>query len=49
MDDIEDLTDHLNSIKIKKITCDLTFDDSKARNKGWEPKSVLEYLKQIDL
>lgn len=39
----------LNSIKIKKITCDLTFDDSKARNKGWEPKSVLEYLKQIDL
>lgn len=39
----------LNSIKIKKITCDLTFDDSKARNKGWEPKSVLEYLKQTDL
>jgi nucleoside-diphosphate-sugar epimerase len=39
----------LNSIKIKKITCDLTFDDSKARNKGWEPKSVLEYLQQKDL
>lgn len=39
----------LNSIKIKKIICDLTFDDSKARNMGWEPKSVLEYLKQKDL
>lgn len=39
----------LNSIKINKITCDLTFDDSKARNMGWEPKSVLEYLQQKDL
>lgn len=39
----------LNSIKIKKITSDLTFDDSKARKKGWNPHSVLEYLKHHDL
>lgn len=35
----------INSLKIKKITSDLTFDDSKARAMGWKPKSVLEYLK----
>jgi nucleoside-diphosphate-sugar epimerase len=39
----------LNSIKIKKITSDLTFDDSKARKKGWNPNSVVEYLKHNDL
>ena len=38
-----------NSLKIKKITSDLTFDDSKARAKGWKPKSVLDYLKFNDL
>ena len=39
----------INSLKIKKITSDLTFDDSKARELGWKPKSVLEYLKNNDL
>lgn len=39
----------LNSIKINKITSNLTFDDSKARNMGWVSKSVLEYLQQKDL
>ncbi len=39
----------INSLKIKKITSDLTFDDSKARELGWNPKSVLEYLKNNDL
>ncbi|MGV1012103.1 MAG: NAD-dependent epimerase/dehydratase family protein [Flavobacterium sp.] len=39
----------LNSLKIKKITSDLTFDDSKARKMGWNPKSVLEYLKNNNL
>lgn len=34
----------LNSHKLKKITSDLTFDDTKARNVlGWNPKKVLEY------
>jgi nucleoside-diphosphate-sugar epimerase len=39
----------INSLKIKKITNDLTFDDSKARKFGWSPQSVLEYLKDNDL
>ena len=39
----------INSLKIKKITSDLTFDDSKARSLGWKPQSVLEYLKNDDL
>ncbi len=39
----------INSRKIKKITSDLTFDDSKARELGWNPQSVLEYLKANDL
>jgi nucleoside-diphosphate-sugar epimerase len=40
----------INSIKIKKITSDLTFDDTKARERlGWEPKGVLEYLKNNSL
>lgn len=35
----------LNSLKLKKITSDLTFDDTKARkNLGWDPKRVLEYF-----
>ena len=40
----------VNSSKIKKITSDLTFDDSKARRiVGWNPQSVLEYLKTNSL
>jgi nucleoside-diphosphate-sugar epimerase len=39
----------INSLKIKKITSDLTFDDSKAREFGWEPQSVIEYLKNNNL
>lgn len=39
----------INSLKIKKITSDLTFDDSKARELGWKPQSVLEYLKNNDI
>lgn len=37
----------INSSKVKKITSDLTFDDSKARNLlGWNPEPVLDYLKR---
>jgi nucleoside-diphosphate-sugar epimerase len=33
----------LNTNKLKKITSDLTFDDSKAREAfGWDPRPVLE-------
>lgn len=40
----------INSLKIKKITSDLTFDDSKARKMiGWNPRGVLEYLKNNSL
>lgn len=40
----------INSLKIKKITSDLTFDDSKARNLlNWKPESVLDYLKRQKL
>ena len=40
----------LNSMKIKKITSDLTFDDTKAREVvGWESQGVLEYLKKNKL
>ena len=39
----------LNSAKLKKITSDLTFNDSKAREFGWKPRSVLEYLINNDL
>jgi len=36
----------INSSKLKKITSDLTFDDTKARERlGWNPRGVLEYLK----
>jgi len=37
----------INSLKVKKITTDLTFDDSKARGSlNWNPSSVLQYLKK---
>lgn len=37
----------VNSLKIKKLSCSLTFDTSKARKEiGWRPQSVLEYLKK---
>lgn len=40
----------INSLKIKKITSDLTFDDSKARELlKWEPESVLNFLKKENL
>lgn len=36
----------INSDKLRKITSDLTFDDSKARELlGWNPRSVLEEFK----
>ena len=35
----------INSLKLKKITADLTFDDSKARVKGWRPRNVLDWYK----
>lgn len=35
----------INSLKLKKITSDLTFDDTKARQiAGWKPQRVLEYF-----
>lgn len=40
----------INSLKLKKITSDLVFDDAKARNKfGWKPQEVLEYLKNNNI
>lgn len=40
----------IDSLKIRKITSDLTFDDSKARKSlGWKPQSVLEYIKNNNL
>jgi nucleoside-diphosphate-sugar epimerase len=39
----------INSKKIKKITFNLTFNDSKARKLGWTPRSVIEFLKKNDL
>lgn len=37
----------VNSLKIKKITSDLTFDDSKVRQLlNWNPESVVAYLKR---
>ncbi|MBC7915293.1 MAG: hypothetical protein H7Y07_14350 [Pyrinomonadaceae bacterium] len=36
----------INSVKLKKITSDLTFDDSKAREiLGWNPTPVLKGFK----
>lgn len=35
----------INTLKLKKITSDLTFDDAKARNNlNWNPQSVLDYI-----
>lgn len=40
----------INSSKLKKMTSDLTFDDSKARNLLlWKPQSVLDYLKDNNI
>jgi nucleoside-diphosphate-sugar epimerase len=40
----------INSLKVKKITLDLTFDDSKARKLlNWNPQFVLEYLKENNI
>ncbi|WP_230605094.1 NAD-dependent epimerase/dehydratase family protein [Flavobacterium sp. EDS] len=40
----------INSLKLKKITSDLVFDDSKARGLlNWKPESVLDYLKRENL
>lgn len=37
----------INSLKVKKITADLTFDDSKAQELlNWKPEPVLQYLKR---
>lgn len=33
----------INSLKIKKITSDLTFDDQKAQAVGWQPQNVLQW------
>ena len=40
----------INSLKLKKITSDLTFDDTKAREvAGWKSQGVLDYLKNNSL
>lgn len=40
----------INSLKVKKITSDLTFDDTKAKELlQWKPQSVLNYLKKESL
>lgn len=40
----------ITSLKVKKITSDLTFDDSKARKSlQWKPESILNYLKREKL
>lgn len=39
----------LNTKKVKKITTNLTFDDSKAREFGWNSQSVLEYIKNKNI
>lgn len=39
----------LNTRKIFKMTSDLTFDDNKAIKIGWNPRSVLDYIKTNDL
>ena len=39
----------INSDKLKKITNDLTFDDSKARKYGCQPQNVLDFLKNNEL
>lgn len=40
----------ITSLKVQKITSDLTFDDSKARRLlNWKPESVLDYVKREKL
>ncbi len=40
----------ITSLKVKKITSDLTFDDSKARRLlNWKPEPILDYLKKEKL
>ena len=40
----------INSLKVKKIISDLTFDDSNARRSlNWKPEPVLDYLKRESL
>lgn len=40
----------INSLKVNKITSDLTFDDSKAKKiLNWKPEPVLNYLKRENL
>ncbi|URM37348.1 NAD-dependent epimerase/dehydratase family protein [Flavobacterium anhuiense] len=40
----------INSVKVKKITSNLTFNNSKAKQLfNWKPKSVLEYIKMVDI
>lgn len=39
----------INTKKLKKLTSHLTFNDSKARELGWNPQNVLDYLKKNDL
>jgi nucleoside-diphosphate-sugar epimerase len=39
----------INSMKILKMTSDLTFDDSKAKKIGWNPRDVLDYINSNDL
>ncbi|SFT40463.1 Nucleoside-diphosphate-sugar epimerase [Algoriphagus locisalis] len=37
----------VNTLKVSKLSCTLSFDSSKARKElGWRPQSVLEYLKK---
>lgn len=38
----------INSLKLKKITADLTFDDHKAQSVGWMPRSVLEWYQSAE-
>lgn len=40
----------INSLKVKKITSNLTFDNSKAKKLfNWKPKSVLDYIERVDI
>jgi nucleoside-diphosphate-sugar epimerase len=40
----------INSTKLKRITSNLTFDDTKARDQlDWKPQNVLMYIKNNDL
>jgi nucleoside-diphosphate-sugar epimerase len=39
----------LDTVRIVKMTSDLTFDDTKARMVGWNPQRILDYLNNNDL